>query len=186
MVSLVRVLTNGLLRLILLVAVLLAGWAMISHYFIGEDSPFVRAMTGALPVTVERAVDGDTVVARINGRLRRVRVLGIDSPESVKPNSAVQPCGRAASRRAKAWVAKHRSVRLERDPAAPDEDRYGRLLRYVEPIDGTRDLSTVQVTAGLARVKAYGEDLERLPELRRAQSRARSADRGLWGGDCSG
>lgn len=171
---------------VLLLLVLVGVRALLAGSPSAEDGSSTSTSTAGRPVTVERAVDGDTVVVRIDGRTQRVRVLGIDAPESVKPGAAVQPCGAAASDRAKAWVREHRSVRLERDPVAPDEDRFGRLLRYVEPTDGTRDLSTVQASAGLARVKAYGQDLERLPELRRAQSGARNAGRGLWGGRCSG
>lgn len=189
MSSLVRAFSRLLLRVSLqlaLAAVMVAGvYAGYRHLFVGQDSAFARALTSALPVTIERAVDGDTLAATVNGRPRRIRLLGIDTPESVKPNAPVDRCGREASARAKAWVKKHRQVKLVKDPAAPDEDQYGRLLRYVEPTDGSRDLSTVQAAAGLARVKSYGQDLKRLPELRRAQSRARQADRGLWGTGCA-
>jgi micrococcal nuclease len=135
--------------------------------------------------TIVRAVDGDTIIARIDGHQERVRVLGIDTPETVKPNSPVQRCGPEASARAKAWVKAHPAVTLARDPAAPNRDRYSRLLRYVQPTDGSRDLSEVQVAAGLARVKAYGEDLERLPDLQAAQRRAKAGHRGLWGTGCA-
>lgn len=134
---------------------------------------------------VIRAVDGDTLLVRTAGQRERVRILGIDTPETVKPGAPVQRCGPAASARAKAWVRSHPRVRLVTDPSAPDRDQYGRLLRYVEPRGGGRDLSTVQVAAGLAKVKAYGQDLDRLDDLRSAQRRARRADRGLWGSGCS-
>lgn len=142
---------------------------------LGEDS---EASAGA---RVLRAVDGDTLVVRVGGREERVRVLGIDTPETVKPGAAVGCYGRQASSHAKAWAAEHRSVRLDRDQAAPDRDRYGRLLRYVGPAGGGRDLSAEQVRGGYARVAAYGQQLARLPQLRRAEQRARNARRGLWG-----
>jgi len=140
--------------------------------------------------TIERAVDGDTLVVRVLGaqkRVRvlgaqkRVRVLGIDTPETVRPNSAVECWGPQASASAKRWATKHRRVRLRRDPAAPDEDRYGRLLRYVDPVSDGRDLSTIQIAGGHARVAAYGQRLDRLPALRTAERRARREGRGLWG-----
>lgn len=99
----------------------------------------------------------------------------------MKPGTPVQKCGPEASTRAKSWVKAHPTVKLVRDPAAPNRDKYQRLLRYVEPTDGSRDLSTVQVAAGLARVKAYGEHLSKLPALQAAQRRAKTAHRGLWG-----
>jgi endonuclease YncB( thermonuclease family) len=74
---------------------------------------------------------------------------------------------------------------LRADPAAPDRDRYGRLLRYVEPsrleVQPGEDLSGLQVRRGHARVAAYGQKLEKLPELRRFERQARAAGRGLWG-----
>ena len=139
------------------------------------------AMKTADSAEVTRAVDGDTLVVRVDGKSERVRVLGIDTPETVKPGAAVDCFGPQASRNAKSWVKKHPRVRLQRDAAAPDRDRYERLLRYVSPTDGTRDLSTVQVNGGFARVAAYGQKLSKLDALRAAERRARRADRGLWG-----
>jgi micrococcal nuclease len=76
-------------------------------------------------------------------------------------------------------------VTLRSDPAAPDRDRYGQLLRYVEPspleVQSGEDLSGLQVRRGHARVAAYGQNLEKLAELRRFERQARAAGRGLWG-----
>lgn len=177
-------LLRGVLRLSLLAVVLVVGWAVFQHVFVGPDSAMMRALTGGFPTTIDRVVDGDTVVATVGGERRRIRVLGIDTPETVKQGTPVQRCGPESSARARSWVRRHPQVRLVADPAAPDEDRYGRLLRYLEPTDGSADLSTTLVASGLARVKAYGQDLERLPELRSAQRRARRAGRGLWGSGC--
>jgi endonuclease YncB( thermonuclease family) len=82
-------------------------------------------------------------------------------------------------------VGENQIVTLRSDPDAPDRDTYGRLLRYVEPpkfeLQPGEDLSGVQVRAGNARVAAYGQNLEKLPELRRFERQARRAGRGLWG-----
>lgn len=82
------------------------------------------------------------------------------------------------------WVAETSIVTLRSDPAAPDRDRYGRLLRYVEPprmvLQPGEDISGLQVRRGYARVAAYGQDLEKLAELRRFERQARRAGRGLW------
>jgi micrococcal nuclease len=150
----------------------------------GEDG--TPSDGGTARATIERAVDGDTLVVRVGGERVRVRVLGIDTPETVKPDTPSQPCGPEASAGARAWAADHPRVRLRSDPAAPDADRFGRLLRWIDPVDGSPDLSAVQVGDGLARVAAYGQDLSRLPALDRAESRARDAGRGLWGGPCAG
>lgn len=137
----------------------------------------VRADT----VAVIRAVDGDTIIATVDRTDERIRVLGINSPESVKPNAPVECFGPQAATNAKTWVRAHPRVVLRTDRAAPDRDRYGRLLRYVEPTGGGRDLSTVQVAGGYARVAAYGQKLTKLPALNAAQRTARRHDRGLWG-----
>jgi len=130
-----------------------------------------------------RAVDGDTLVVLQDSVEERVRVLGVNTPEV---HGKKECGGEAASRAAKRWVAAESSiVTLRSDPAAPDRDRYGRLLRYVEPprmaLEPGEDLSGTQVRRGHARVAAYGQKLEKLPELRRFERQARRAGRGLWG-----
>lgn len=172
-------LLRSIVRLALLTAVVLAGITVAR-----SATDEVTAALGADRARIVRAVDGDTLLVRIGGREERVRVLGIDTPETDKPGGAVERCGPEASARAKSWATAHRTVTLQRDPAAPGQDRYGRLLRYVQPKTG-RDLSTVQVAAGLARVAAYGQDLRKLDDLRAAQRRAKKANRGLWGTSCS-
>lgn len=128
-----------------------------------------------------RAVDGDTLVVLQDSVEQRVRVLGINTPEV----HGRQECGgEAASQAAKHWVQENDIVTLRSDPAAPDRDRYGRLLRYVEaagmsPEPGT-DLSSMQVRDGHARVAAYGQDLSAIATLRALERQARDAKRGLW------
>jgi micrococcal nuclease len=128
-----------------------------------------------------RAVDGDTVIARVGGKTERVRLVGLNTPESVKRGSPVECWGPQASKNAKAWAKRHRTIKLVRDRATPDRDRYGRLLRYVEPTGEGRDLTTVQLLGGHGRVAAYGQKLTRLSALNAAQRTARRHDRGLWG-----
>lgn len=112
----------------------------------------------------------------------RVRVLGINTPEV---HGRTECGGEAASSAAKRWAAENSIVTLRSDPAAPDRDRYGRLLRYVEPprivLQPGEDLSGLMVRRGHARVAAYGQDLEKMPELRRFERQAKRAGRGLWG-----
>jgi micrococcal nuclease len=135
-------------------------------------------LSGGTDGKLVRVVDGDTVDVMVKGKKERVRVLGINTPEVY---GGAECFGPQASKNAKAWGARHSTVRLRRDDAAPNRDRYQRLLRYVEPTGDGRDLSTVQVAGGYARVAAYGQKLDRLSTLDRAQRRARAASRGLWG-----
>ena len=138
--------------------------------------------TGESSARIVRAVDGDTLVVLQDSAEQRVRVLGINTPEV---HGQTQCGGEAASRAAKEWAAENSIVTLRSDPAAPDRDRYGRLLRYIEPsrmeLQPGEDLSGLQVRRGNARVAAYGQKLEKLTELRRFESQARRAGRGLWG-----
>ncbi|WP_210491763.1 thermonuclease family protein [Patulibacter sp. SYSU D01012] len=146
------------------------------------DDAVGDALAGDQEVRVVRVVDGDTLLVRTDDGRERVRVLGIDTPETRKEGTPVQCFGPEATRSARRWVDEQRSrVTLARDDAAPDRDGFGRLLRYVRPTRGGRDLSTVQVSGGYARVAAYGQDLEELGALRRAERAARRADRGRWG-----
>jgi micrococcal nuclease len=130
---------------------------------------------GAPGARVERVVDGDTIVVRLDGRRERVRYIGVDTPESVKPGVRVQCFAEAAAAENRRLVL-GRTVRLEYDAEA--RDRYGRLLAYVWRGD-------VLVNAELVR-RGYGKPLEIAPnlahaaELRRLASEARRAGRGLW------
>ena len=111
---------------------------------------------GATPslARVERVVDGDTILVRIDGRRERVRYIGIDTPESVKPGARVQCFGKAAAAANRRLVA-GREVRLAYDAEA--RDRYGRLLAYVYRGDAAR-----QRRADPARLcKAAGDRAER-------------------------
>lgn len=143
---------------------------------------YLDAMTPSDDGQVVRVVDGDTVKVRIAGKVETIRVLGIDTPETKKPGTPVQCFGPEATKNAEKWVAKvKRKVTLARDAAAPDRDRHQRLLRYVEPREGGRDLSEEQITGGFAKVAAYKQKLRHLPALERAQRAAKRDKRGLWG-----
>ena len=130
---------------------------------------------GAGSARVERVVDGDTIVVRLDGRSERVRYIGVDTPESVKPGVPVQCFAKAAAAENRRLVG-GREVRLSYDAEA--HDRYGRLLAYVWRGD-------LLVNAELVRL-GYGKPLEIAPnlahaaQLRRLASAARRERRGLW------
>src|SRR4051794_23335878 len=88
-----------------------------------------EAAPGGANATVTRVVDGDTVAVRTGKTSDKVRLIGIDTPESVKPNTPVQCFALAASARTKALLPAGTPVRLVRD--VEPRDRYGRLLAYV-------------------------------------------------------
>jgi len=124
-------------------------------------------------VLVRSVLDGDTITVE---RFGRVRLLGIDAPEIGRGFDTSAPFGREARERLAALVL-HRWVRLEQEGVAVDS--YNRHLAYVITGDG-QFVNAVLVREGLARVSAR-TPLARLAELRRAESEAQSARRGMWG-----
>ena len=78
--------------------------------------------------TVKRVIDGDTLVVSINNQDRRVRMLGVDTPETVHPKKGVQPYGKEASNFTKQSLTGRR-VWLEYDSSPLD--RYERHLAYI-------------------------------------------------------
>ena len=102
-------------------------------------------MSGLAPPALEwgpleqvvHVVDGDTADVKLfDGSQIRVRVLGIDTPETVKPDAPVQCWGPEASQWAH-QILDGAQVRLAMDPAAGDVDKFGRSLRYIALADGT-------------------------------------------------
>jgi len=127
---------------------------------------------------VTRFVDGDTVVVDMNGNPETVRMIGVDTPETHRPNTPVQCYGPAASAYTKNLIGQSK-VRLEADPTNQNRDRYGRLLRYVYLPDGRL------VQAELVK-NGYGFAYTSFPFTKKdqfvqLQEQAKSANKGLWG-----
>lgn len=134
--------------------------------------PSVEGVSEPGTVVVERIVDGDTFV--IAGG-ERVRLIGIDTPESVQPGAPIECFGREASAFLKMFL-EGKTVRLERDVS--DRDRYGRLLRYTYL--GDEFVNEVIVRQGYATAVSYPPDVRELDRLRVAERLAREERSGLW------
>lgn len=124
--------------------------------------------------TVERVVDGDTFVLTTG---ERVRLIGVDTPETVKPGTEVQPYGKEASDFTKEKLTGQK-VRLEFDVA--ETDRYGRLLAYVYLEDGTF-YNELLLREGYAQVMTVPPNVKYADHFLKVQQEAREAGRGLWG-----
>jgi micrococcal nuclease len=124
------------------------------------------------PVLVRFVIDGDTIDVATIGR---VRLLGIDAPETAHRFETAAPFGREAKQRLTSLIAR-RWVRLQFD--GQRRDAYDRHLAYVLLEDGTF-VNAVLVREGLARVSTR-VPLARLAELQRAEADARSHRRGMW------
>jgi micrococcal nuclease len=127
-----------------------------------------------------RIVDGDTIVIDRGRGDERLRYIGMDTPESVKPDTPVEFLAKEASAANEALVS-GRDVVLERDVS--DADRYGRLLRYVwlREGDGWVFVNLDLVRRGFAQVATYPPDVRWADTLLAAQREARGARVGLWG-----
>ena len=123
--------------------------------------------------TVTRVVDGDTIDVRLtSGKRERVRLIGIDTPESGACHAST------ASARAR-QLALLEAVVLKGDPTQDTRDRYGRLLAYVW-LPGGKDLGYQLIASGHAKVYVYRTSFQRLPAYRNAEAAAKSAARGQW------
>lgn len=177
-----RVAGIGLLALLAMVVLVLAGCRPDRAPRL-VTSPAERATWPAVPADaiaakVERVVDGDTFIAAIAGRNERIRLIGVDTPETVDPDRPVQPYGKEASNFAK-HMLNGRTVRLVGDVEA--RDRYGRLLAYVWLPDGTF-WNALLAAEGYAQLITIPPDVTYAGLFRRLVDEARSANRGLWSG----
>ena len=127
---------------------------------------------------VVRVIDGDTLAIKLNGREERVRLLGINAPETVDPKMPVQCFGPEASNRAKDLLT-GQTVRLELDPSQGRYDKYGRLLAYVWLADGT-NVNLKMIQDGYAYEYTYDLPYKYQAEFKTAEFAARTANRGLW------
>ena len=128
--------------------------------------------------TIAHFVDGDTIAVNMNGKVEKVRFVGVDTPETHKPNTPVQCYGPAAAAYTKTIIGSHQ-VRLVSDELSTDRDRYNRLLRYVYLPDGTL------VNEKLIQ-NGYGFYYPYFPFSKSAQFEADekgaiAANKGLWG-----
>jgi micrococcal nuclease len=126
---------------------------------------------------VVRFVDGDTFSVNLAGKQETIRLIGVDTPETVAPDTPVQCYGPAASAYIKNLV-ENKLVRLESDPSNEDRDRYGRLLRYAYLPDGRL------VQQEIIR-NGYGFAYTVYPFTQKdafvtAENSAREAGKGLW------
>jgi micrococcal nuclease len=132
---------------------------------------------------VRRVVDGDTIEVTLNGRSERVRLIGIDTPETKKPNTPIECFGPQASAFTKSLLPKGTIVTLTRDVEARDD--FGRLLAYVHRSSDGVFVNLALAEQGYANVLTIAPNVAHSDDFVRAVRIARNERRGLWGG-CSG
>ena len=147
------------------------------------------AAVGSTPATspapgvaarVARVVDGATLKVTISGRTDTVRVIGLDTPESVKPGTPVECFALQASAEAKLLLPVGGAIRLQADPTQATRDRYGRLLAHVWLADAT--LFAERMIRGGFGIHDIYEGVPSIyaSRLAAAEAAARGALRGLW------
>lgn len=127
---------------------------------------------------VTRVVDGDTIIVLIDGVSEKVRLIGVDTPETVDPRKPVQCFGKEASSFTKALTL-NKQIRLEIDPSQGDRDKYGRMLRYVFLEDGTLVNQKI-IADGYGHEYTYRIPYKYQIEFKEAQRSAREFQKGLW------
>jgi micrococcal nuclease len=140
----------------------------------GRDHPQSTSLGSA---QVVRVVDGDTIRVRLDGHTERVRYIGVDTPESVKPGTPVQCFAKRAAAANAALVA-GRSVRLVGDVEA--RDRYGRLLAYVYREPDGAFVNAELVRDGYARTLTIAPNVAHARQFAQLARTARISRRGLW------
>jgi micrococcal nuclease len=163
--------------LVLVVALVVSAAACSSS---GPPLAPAAASSDGANATVDRVVDGDTIrVVVAGGRSERVRLIGIDTPETKDPRRPVQCFGREASAFTTRLLPRSTPVRLVRD--VEGRDRYGRLLAYVYRARDGLFVNLALAENGYARALTIPPNVAHADEFLAAVGAARQQLRGLWG-----
>jgi endonuclease YncB( thermonuclease family) len=159
---------------------IIEGRTMVPLRFVGEGlgagikwDGFTIAITGVSAInTVTRVIDGDTIEVNVQGKTERIRLIGVDTPESTQQ---VEPFGKEANAFTHR-ILQGKEVRLEFD--VQERDRFGRLLAYVW--FGNTMFNEMLLREGFAQVATFPPNVKYVERFTRAQQEARDARRGLW------
>lgn len=180
--------SNTKLPVIVSLLIILSGFSFLWFGFrptpatIAESTP-VATSSGVVGIEGERVmvtkvVDGDTIVVNED---TTIRLVGIDTPETVDPRRPIGCFGKEASNKVKTLLT-GKIVILEKDVS--ETDKYNRSLRYVYlPLEDGRTLfvNDYLVREGFAKVYTYPPDVKYNEQFREAEKEAREGKRGLWG-----
>ena len=134
---------------------------------------------------VTKVVDGDTIKVEMDGVIETLRLIGLDTPETVDPRKVVQCFALEASNKAKE-ILTGKFVRLEADSTQGERDKYQRLLRYVYLEDGTF-YNQLMIAEGYAHEYTYDSNPYKYQiEFIEAENLARESNKGLWSDNTCG
>lgn len=147
------------------------------------ETEYEQAEEGVYKVV--KIVDGDTLDVEIDGKIERLRLIGIDTPETVDPRKEVQCFGQEASNKAKELLS-GKFVSLESDETQGERDKYKRLLTYVFLPDGT-NFNLFMIAEGYAHEYTYSQPYKYQYDFKQAEIDAQNQNKGLWSpSTCSG
>jgi micrococcal nuclease len=161
------------MRWVVAVVVVVAAAAVGQRAWSGDDAPVDPSRA-----VVTTVVDGDTIHVSIAGRNETVRLIGIDTPETVDPRSPVECFGEEAHRHTEELLPKGTAVRLVRDVEA--RDRYHRLLAYVYRVEDDLFVNLALAEDGFADLLTFPPNVAHVADFTKAVKDARDAGRGLW------
>ena len=139
---------------------------------------------GQVEGRVSRVIDGDTLDIVVAGETRRVRLLGVDTPESVHPTEPVECYGPEASAFLRGLI-EGQTVRLAADPSQDAVDRYDRWLGLIWLTDGTL-VNHELIAQGYATAFITRPPHARSTAFRDAEDQARAAGLGMWAAEACG
>lgn len=151
---------------------------------VAESKPAQTSQTTPVPssqytyYSVTDVVDGDTVKISMNGTITTLRLIGMDTPETVDPRKPVQCFGKEASNKAKELLL-GKKVRLEMDSSQGTLDKYGRTLAYIYRDDGLF-YNKYMIEQGYAHEYTYNTPYKYQAEFKAAQKTAQTNQAGLW------
>lgn len=129
-------------------------------------------------VKLVNCIDGDTARFKLNKEEIKVRFLGIDTPETVKPNKKEEPYGKKASNYTCSKLKKANKIEIEYDEKSDKVDMYGRTLAYVFVDD--KLIESLLLKKGYASVKYAKTSFKYYNELIEAEEYAKKKKVGIY------
>lgn len=127
--------------------------------------------------SVSQFIDGDTIAVNMNGSVEIIRMIGVDTPETHRPETPIQCYGQEAAEYTKNLIGNNK-VRLQADSQNTNRDRYNRLLRYVYLADGTLiEAKIISEGYGFAYTLF---PYQRIEEFKALEANAKKNAKGLW------
>lgn len=150
---------------------------IVEQEYTEPEKPTVQKTTNPLYEVVS-VVDGDTVKLNIDGTTETIRLIGIDTPETVHPTKPVECFGIEASNKAKQLLS-GQTVSFEMDASQGTRDKYGRLLGYIILSNGS-NFNELMIEQGYAYEYTYSIPYKYQADFKAAEQYARANGIGLW------